>query len=179
MGRILHLGAALAAMLFLFGCAALTGIQQSTYLAQLRGEFDGNGEFAAAFYVHVNPDGSTFVGELRDFQFTRAGFNRPSGRVAVQGTLTRAEDGELLLQGQGEGTLTQGNREYLLEFEMESSSIDENFDTISGWFFGGGDFNRGGEYVDWPKLRGEFQARRICAPNPFSQTTCGIPAPAD
>ncbi|GKY88459.1 hypothetical protein [Sinisalibacter aestuarii] len=176
MPRFFGLAAALATAVFLAGCETIGGGgQHAIYSAPLNGEFNETGQFAAELILVVDDDGKTFNGVLQRFRFSRNGFDRPAGRVPVSGTITASPEGDAVLAGSGEGTLTQGRQEYLVEFEFEGTYADRGRERISAWYFGGGDFNRSGQYVDWPKLRGEFTANIICRSSPLNPNGCQIP----
>ncbi len=180
MFRIFCLAAALAATFLLAGCGAGEDPRGAIYSSPVRGQFNNTGEFTANFVFAVGNEGKTFNGSLQDFRFSRKSFDSPEGAVPVTGTISRNEKGEILLKGKGQGTLTQGRYAYQLEFQMESSYVDPRFNTVNAWFFGGGNMNRSGAYVEWAKISGNFSAKPLCRPERFK--SCEIltahPAPA-
>ncbi|WP_146202969.1 hypothetical protein [Silicimonas algicola] len=144
------------------------------YEAPMEGKFDEVGSFAADFALLVNYQQSTFSGVMRNFQFSRSGFKRPDGDVRVTGVVTRGDDDQVLLRGAGQGILTQDDREYLVEVELESFYISEDRTSLSGWYAGGGNFNVSGQFSDWPGIKGRFEADIVC-PTAVNIGPCTLP----
>ena len=171
------LAAALTCAFVLTGCQALGVSQTSSYSAPLRGDFADMGEFVADFGLVLDYDAGTFAGEIRDFHFPVQGFHTPSGSVPVTGTLSRNAEGDLALKGKGEGKLTEGDLNYAVEMEVESYFISDDQKTITGGYWGGGDFTRGATYLVWPALKGKFRAEAVCQPDIFRSAPCTLPPP--
>jgi len=162
----------LATIILLSGCVSN---QHSIHSAALIGEFKDKAEFTSDLIFVVDSNKKTFTGILQNFQSTRSGLETPIGGVLIDGTVSRTPEGETLLQGKGNGTLTQGNRKYLVEFEMGSSYINEGFDLVRGWYFVGGEIRQKGEFLGWLPGSGKFEAKLICKSNLFNQRSCKIP----
>jgi hypothetical protein len=154
---------------------AATACAESSYEGPLQGEFDESGQFAADLAMVVDYQANSFNGVMRDFQFSRAGFDRPEGSIAITGTVSRGEGDELLLKGSGEGLLTQGELQYQLQVDLESFYVAEGRTSVQGSYFGGGDFTEDGEYRDWPGLKGRFEAKIVC-PTPTNLGPCTLPS---
>ena len=149
--------------------------RQASYATQIDGQFDDTGAFSANLAIAANYADETFEGVLQNFQFSRRGFERPTGSIPVSGTIALTPSGEVQFKGSGEGLLTQGDREYLLGVEMESSYIDPEAETLLAWYFGGGEFTRAGNYEDWPGVSGDFRAEAACK-RYLSSKPCVIPS---
>lgn len=169
--------AALAAGVVLSGCEALGVSERVGYVAPIHGKFNETGEFAADLAFVADYGEETLTGVVRNFQFTRPGFDRPSGSIPIRGSVSRTPESEIRFQSKGQGSLTQGDQEYLFEIEVESYYIDERRRTITGGYWGGGEFYRRGEYVDWSPVSGEFRAKVLCRPNLLDSYPCPIPPP--
>jgi hypothetical protein len=169
------LGITFVAVLALAGCGASGLPMQASYATQMKGKFNDTGEFAANLVFLANYADATFSGTLQNFQFSRRGFERPSGSIPISGTISRTPEGEPMFKGAGEGVLAQGNREYAIGVEMESSYVDPEAETVSAWYFGGGEFTEAGRYVDWPGIAGDFRAEAVCKQYLFS-APCVIPS---
>lgn len=173
-----RLAAALALGAALVSSCQSTVLSQSSYFAATEGEFGETGNFAAEIAFVVDYAQGTFDGELRNLQVTRGGFDRPAGTVPFSGAISRDPEGQLVLKATGTGPLTQDGQDYALEIEFESFYVTEDRERITGGFWGGGEFSRDGEYVDWLALKGRFEADAYCKPSVFRSTPCPLPPSA-
>jgi len=131
---------------------------EATYPGRIRGEFVGERVFTADYVLVSRFDLGTFVAELSNFRFERRGFDAPAGIITVTGMLASDESGTVTLEGTGEGLLRQNLFQYELSVEIGGEFIGDRAETLTAWFFGGGEFSRSGTYVDWPAIRGNFRA---------------------
>ncbi|MEM1067108.1 MAG: hypothetical protein AAF771_13725 [Pseudomonadota bacterium] len=168
------LAAGLVAALSVAGCADSVR-KQASYVAPMAGEFEEAGKFTGTFAFVADYDAGTFTGEIRDMEFTRPELATTRGVVPMSGTITETAPNEYAFQATGQGRLANGSRNYNLGIEMESSFIDEDRRRVTGWYFGGGEFNRGTTYVDWLTMRGQFEASLVCKTGLFNDTPCPMP----
>ncbi|WP_413717411.1 hypothetical protein [Silicimonas sp. MF1-12-2] len=149
-------------LLLLASMAACGEYEAATYQAKLAGEFGDNGEHTADFSFAVDRASESFTGVVYNFQTDRAGFDAPDGAIQVTGTSSLNEEGAILLVGDGEGVLSQGDLTYEVNIHLESGWVQEQLKTVSGWYSGGGGLLDDGNYQEWISYRGKFRVQAEC-----------------
>jgi len=174
MNRSILTGIAVAAFGLLTGCAGVNGTEVATFSAKLSGEFGDNGTHEADIAVLMNVLEGTFEGNIENFKFSQRGFDNPSGSIPISGTLSYNEDGNLKLEGTGEGTLSQAGNEYKANVKIASGWVHPRLDRVSMYYFGGGGMTQAGRWLDWTALRGSFKTDIDCKTGRFGSVQCEL-----
>lgn len=177
MGNSRRAAMAVCAALALAGCETTNAFQQASYATIVEGKFEETGKFVADLGFVLNPADGSFKGEMRNFQFTEPGLDRPTGTIPISGVTSRNDQGDIEYEATGKGVLQQGNKKFDVELQMGTTYVNKYDNTAGGWYWAGGSVTRNGAYQKYSSFQGQFTAKLVCKPGPLKPGPCPLPPP--